>query len=501
MKEIYLTPSEQKTLEILEDLNKPRNEGITAGLTTRLHAGQIDALSNLYVKKLKLLMVPSGRKFGKSEVAIYALWKQALENPGSACYYITPESSHGRKLVWDTWRLQKFLGDDSPKYIKNIKNVEMKIDFKNGSFIQVIGSENFGSANGLTPHIAVYDEFKLFHPRWHVDFAPNLIPKAAPLLIIGTLPTPGDKNSDQYYEVLNGAKSDKTAAVVFKTTFDNPLNNVPNIRKALEDEINRLIERGEEDVVQREYYSKIIAGGKRSIFPMFERNKHVRPHQDIMNHIKRDYRRLDSVLSVDPGSSTVFGGVFLFLNRYTGTLYVVDELYQKSQKETSSGVIIPLIRSKCSELIPELSIEDDWLKVSDDAAVWFMGEAANRSDPLHFFPAEKWKGTRDEGLSLIKDMLIQGKLIISDRCENLITEMFGYAIDSSGKISNKIPDHNIDSLRYGLIALNYNFELLKDTIGYKEEIEKGRFRHLDHDISENGFDINEGIGYEDGWLF
>lgn len=499
MNNLILSPAEQKALNILEDLNKPRNEGVTAGLTTRLHKGQVTVLKHLYIDNKKLIMVPSGRKFGKTEVAAYALWKQALEKPGSACYYITPESSHGRKIVWDTWRLQKFLGEDSAKYIKSIKNVEMMITFNNGSFIQVIGSENFGSANGLTPDIAVYDEFKLFHPRWHIDFAPNLIPKTAPLIIIGTLPTPGDKNSIQYYEILDSAKTDKNAAVIFRTTFDNPLNLLVDVKEALDNEINRLIARGEEDVVQREYYSKIVPGGKRSIFPMFSETNHVIPHRDLLDHISKDYTRLEPIISVDPGSSTVFGGLFCLLNRYTGILYVVDELYQKSQKETSSGVIIPLIRKKANMINSNYSLEDDWLKVSDDAAVWFMGEAANRVDSLHFSPAEKFKGTREEGLSLIKDMMIHKKIVISDQCVNLIEELKTYAIDANGKISNKIPDHNIDSLRYALIAMGYTFELLTETVGYIEEIERGRYRRVEDEGRGEIYDINEFIGYEDNW--
>ena len=377
----------------------------------------------------------------------------------------------------------------------------MKVEFRNGSFIQVIGSENFGAANGLTPSIAVYDEFKIFHPRWHVDFAPNLIPKAAPLIIIGTLPTPGDKNTEQYYEVLEAAKKDKRAAVVFKTTWDNPINLLPEQKETTDHAIEQLIARGEEDVVQREYYSRIIPGGRRSIFPMFKAADHVKPYEDLKTHLLRDYSRLEPLCSLDPGSSTVFGGLFCILNRYTGMVYVMDEIYQKNQKETSSGVVIPLIRDKCLELLPNLSVEDDWLKVCDDAALWWITESANRVDPMHFFPAEKWKGNREDGLSLIKDMMIQGKLVISSRCVNLIKEIEGYAIDSSGKISNKIPDHNIDALRYALIAYNYTFETLKETVGYVEEIERGRFRRIEDDVEDSGFDVNHAIGYEDGWEF
>ncbi|MCK9370517.1 hypothetical protein M0R04_11455 [Candidatus Dojkabacteria bacterium] len=498
-KQILLTPDDQKYIEMMEDLNKPRGKGLTAGLTTRLHDGQIEVLSHLYNKNKNFIMMPCGRKFGKSEVATYALWKRAMFYPGSACYYVVPEGNHGRQFIWDNHRLQNFLEEDSKKYIKSAKNVEMLLTFKNGSYIKVLGSENFGVANGLDPHFAVYDEFKLFHPRWHTDFAPNLTANAAPLIIIGTLPTPGDSNSDQYYEVLKSAKNSKNSAVLFKTTFDNPIMCVSPQKEAVEEQIQQLMDRGEEDVVQREYYSKIIPGGKRSIFPMFSVAKHVIPHQDILEHIKKDYSRLEPILSVDPGSSTVFGGLFCLLNRYSGCFYIVDELYQKTQAETSCSVVLPLIRSKCTLITPRLSLEEDWLKVSDDAAVWFMNEAINDLKPLHFFPAQKFKGTRDEGFSLIKDMLIHGKLIISDKCINLINEIIGYAVDSQGKISNKIPDHNIDSLRYALIASNYTFELLVDTMKFVEEIERGRYRRVEDEIDEESFDINAGIAWNDGF--
>lgn len=501
-KHIYLTPSEQTHIQMMEDLNKPRGDGLEAGLKTRLHDGQIEVLANLYNKNKKFIMMPCGRKFGKSEVALYALWKQAMFNPGSVCYYIVPESNHGRQLVWDSHRMQQFLGDDSKKYIKSAKNVEMLLSFKNGSYIKVLGSENYGVANGLTPSFAVYDEFKLFHPRWHTDFAPNLVAKAAPLIIIGTLPTPGDSNAKQYFEVLESAKKTTSSAVLFKTTFDNPIMCTSPQKEAIELQIQQLRDRDEEDVVQREYYSRIVPGGKRSIFPMFKKDKHVIPHQDILDHIKKDYSRLEPVLSVDPGSSTVFGGLFCVLNRYSGTFYIVDELYQKSQAETSCSVVLPMIRNKAAMILPRMSLEDDWLKVSDDAAVWFMNEAINDLKPLHFFPAEKFKGTRDEGFSLIKDMLIHGKLIISDKCENLISEMESYAVDANGKISNKIPDHNIDSLRYALIASNYNFELLVETMKYVEEIERGRYRRVEDEIDgESGPDVNRNLWEIDGWSF
>ena len=125
------------------------------------HRGQKAILKALLFEMMTLVFMQCGRKFGKTEEAAYFLWKHALENPGAACYYVAPEASHGRKIIWNTHRLQRFLGKDSKKYIGKPREQEMLIPFLNGSFIQVVGSENFGSANGLTPSVAVYDEFKL----------------------------------------------------------------------------------------------------------------------------------------------------------------------------------------------------------------------------------------------------------------------------------------------------------------------------------------------------
>jgi len=479
--DIVLDVESQEYLQIIEDLNKPRGMGEDVGLTTRLHKGQISVLKDLYVNGKTLILTPSGRKFGKTEVAAYALWRQALLNPGSACYYVCPENTHGRKIIWDTNRLQRFLGNDSAKYIKgngkNIRNNEMIIPFKNRSFIQVIGSENFGAANGLTPDFAVYDEFKLFHPRWHVDFAPNLIAKAAPLLVIGTLPTPGDKNQDQYMSMLQFAGEDPMASVHVRTTFDNPINHLPAQKKAIESEIGRLRARGEEDVIQREYYSKLIPGGKKAIFPMLSVDAHSREHKSVLAEIAKDVDKLEWHVIADPGNTTVFGVLIVALNPYTKKLYIVDEIYEKNQINTSTSSIYPRIVAKCQALYPNSDMHDDWVKTMDQQAAWFATEVMNQYG-VYFQPSAKHLKSKEEGLSLVKDMLLHDLVIISDRCTHLWNEMEKYARDDKGNIP-KIHDHLIDCLRYGLIAMNYTMHEVVEAVRTKNLqsiMEKGRFR-------------------------
>ena len=156
MSDVLLSKKEQYALQILEDLNKPCGIGLDVGLNSRLHSSQIEDLSPLYNGSgIKNIFLACGRKYGKTELAGYVLWKQAIENPGSECFYITPEAVGGRKIIWEGGRLQKFLGKASAKYIASIRNQDMTIKFKNGSYIQVVGSDNYMVANGLTPSIAV----------------------------------------------------------------------------------------------------------------------------------------------------------------------------------------------------------------------------------------------------------------------------------------------------------------------------------------------------------
>lgn len=478
MNDIVLNPKAQEYLKILEDLNKPREFGLEVGLKTRLHEGQITALKGLYKEDAaSVVIVPSGRKFGKTELAGYALWRQALTKPYSECYYVCPEGTHGRKLVWNNFRLQRFLGNDSQKYIKTVRNNEMSIVFKNGSFIQVIGSENFGVANGLTPDIAVYDEFKLFHPRWHIDFEPNLAPKAAPLIIIGTLPTPGDKNEAQYKSLLEDAAHDESIEVHIRTTWDNPINLLPKQKKTIERKIAALRRRGEEDVVQREYYSKIIPGGKRAIFPMLSQEAHVLDHKSLTSKLSKDLSRMEWQITCDPGSTTVFGALVMAMNPYTKQVYVLDEIYETDQMNTSTRVIYPRLEMKAQALYPNSSMTDDWIKTYDQQAAWFATEVMNQYN-VYFSPSAKHMKTKEEGLSLIKDMLIHELLVISDNCPNLYKEMQGYAKDNKGNIP-KINDHLIDALRYALIAWNYDMHEVVEAIktrAVEANIEEGRYR-------------------------
>lgn len=483
----------------MTDLNKPRGEAVKIGMNLSLHEGQITGLNSLYVHDKNIVMLPCGRKFGKTELVLYALWRHALLNPGSACFFVGPEREHGKKLIWDTQRLQKYMKEDTAKYIDGRpNNKDLMVRLKNGSFIQVMGSENWMAANGLTPDFVVYDEFKGFHPQFHIEMDPNRAAKAAPLVIIGTQPKIGDRNKDQYESMLKYCTENPTEAAVHTfTTFDNPINTQPHIKRVLDQQIAILRARGDEDVVQREYYSRIVPGGSRAVFPMFVEDRYVKPHEEIMDEIRKDLGNLEWYNMVDPGTTTCYASLFMAINPYTKKIYILDELYETKQAETSTTRVYPKLKDKATDLNPYIGLEDhDWFKVMDEAAAWAMTEI-NTHYRVSYMPTNKNVNKKENGLSLIKDILLHDLCVISDRCEHFVREMTEYAKDNSGKIP-KVNDHTIDCLRYGLSFANYSLlAALQAQADPIDERSRNRFRGIGHTLAADSglIDIDDWDGF------
>ena len=201
--------SDLKYLEILEELHK----------TWKPHAGQLHVGKQFYNNsEIMTIFLQNGRKWGKSEFVIYFLWRHAMMNPGSSCYYFAPLAKQAKEIVWAERRLQNF-GPRS--WISKIDNNEMRVTFTNCSFIKVDGSDSYEAYRGTQPSCAVYDEFKDFHPQFHEGMSPNLAVKKAPLLIIGTPPRVDARNFQQYIQMADECKARADSLFMCRPTSDN----------------------------------------------------------------------------------------------------------------------------------------------------------------------------------------------------------------------------------------------------------------------------------------
>lgn len=433
------------------------------------HSGQIEAGRYLFKDRIKNLFIQCGRKWGKTEFVIYVMWRMALSTPNAKIYYFSPTQKLSKEIIWAPKRLQYF---GPREYLlegsQGINKTELRMNFINGSFIKVDGSDNEDDYRGIDAHLVVFDEFKDFRPGFYTSMAPNLAVRNTPLLIVGTPP-----DIDCQYTVLAKEFTERDdSAHIIQPTWKNP--HIPE--KWLNTERQKLIARGEEDVWLREYEGKFIKGGKRAIFPMMDQTRMV-TYQQMYRELRKDRNKLQWYCMADPGTTTCFAVLFIGFNQYSRKVYCIDEIYETDQRETSSKRIWEKIEKKLEfwGLDPD---QVDFCR--DEAASWFENEIYEvTANQIYFRPVAKKYTKKEMGLSNIKDMINEGNLVISDRCPKLVWEMENYVRDDKGKIP-KENDHLIDSFRYFLDASLYS---VKEEAEPKKEEELGiRSRSIREDL-------------------
>lgn len=116
------------------------------------------------------------RRSGKEKTCLNIVAKKMMERVGTY-FYVFPEFAQGRKVIWDGADKDgfKFL-DHFPAELLDGKpnDTEMKLKYKNGSMLQVIGSDRFDSVMGTNPIGMVFSEYALQDPSCWGYFRPIL---------------------------------------------------------------------------------------------------------------------------------------------------------------------------------------------------------------------------------------------------------------------------------------------------------------------------------------
>ena len=416
------------------------------------HAGQIKAGRALFQDNKKTVFIQCGRKWGKTELIMYFLYRWALSNPNASCYYISPFQKQSKEIIWANNRIQNFIPE---KHIADTNKTEMRITLHNKSFIKLDGSDNFEAYRGVEPDMVVFEEFKDFRPEFYTAMEPNLAVKNAPLIIIGTPP----KQECQFTQLAAECRNDPTKFFIEESSYSNP-----HISRAwLDKKKDELIARGEWDVWEREYMGRYVKGGADKIFPMIK-DSMIKPHHGVIHETRKDIKRLWKCIMADPAGASTFGVLFVGIHPNTRRVYLLDEIYETKQALMTVDNIGKQLIEKRNEIWYPRD-DDDWHYGYDEAATWWANEMRDRFD-INFMPTRKAYRKKEEGLSLIKDIMLHDLLTISDRCQKTFWELDNYMKDKHGKIP-KENDHQIDNIRYTLDAYMYD---LNQTIPEEEKV-------------------------------
>jgi hypothetical protein len=380
-----------------------------------------------------------------TETALYIACVAAALNDNFIIYIITPERKQGKEIYWASKRLQNY---PPPELVETELNSEIRLLFKNGSFICVDGCENYNAHRGLKPNLVIYDEFQNHNREFHMEvMAPNLLAKNSSLIIFGTPPKSRAAFYVEFHDQLTRQikKGDDTRSYYEFRTELNPSIDKLELAKVRKE----LFDSGNEVIWYREYEGKMAFGGEDVVFPKWNPNVHVRSHRVVMSYLEGDRTKLKWFTICDPGTSTCFAVLFAAYNPYTQQIFILDEIYEKDRNRTDTRQMWERILRKEQELYPGAP-DRAWRRFYDEAAAWFQREVS-ANFRVGLIPTQKQKTDEEQEISKVKMLMAQpGALSVSDRCYWFRWEIESYVTDKDGKL----PDRNNHLLDCGKYLMN-----------------------------------------------
>ena len=223
----------------------------------KLREYQIPFFNAMSTKKRAVLVWH--RRAGKEKTCWNYLISQALQKVG-IYYYFFPHFAQGRKILWDGIDKQgmRFLDHLPACLIDGKKNsTEMKIRLKNGSIIQVVGTNNIDSIVGTNPIGCVFSEYSLQDPTAWSLIRPILTENGGWAVFNFT-----PRGSNHAKELFDMAKQNPEWFCELLTVKDTNIIPESAIQSEREDGMS-------EDFIQQEFYCSFTLGIQGSYYSRY----------------------------------------------------------------------------------------------------------------------------------------------------------------------------------------------------------------------------------------
>lgn len=211
-------------------------------------------------KGYKKIMAILPRRAGKDVACWNLIIREALKRIANY-WYILPTYSQGRKVIFDSIMNdgQRFLDFIPAELIEKINSHEMKIQLKNGSIIQIVGSDNYDSLVGANIAGCIFSEFALQDYRAYQYIRPILVANNGFLIVIST---PRGKN--HLWELWNIAQHNESEWFSYKMTVEET-NHIPLSLIEKEKASGEI----SEDLILQEYYCSFDQGVEGSYYAKY----------------------------------------------------------------------------------------------------------------------------------------------------------------------------------------------------------------------------------------
>lgn len=399
--------------------------------------------------RARFVCLMAGRKFGKTKLAVFKSIQEAGKK-GSLVWYIAPTYKQAKDIAWG-----EFMRLIPTMLIETSNKNECLIELKNGSIIQLRGTDYEKTLRGAGVNFMVLDEAADLAPHlWEELLRPNLAATQGGAWFIGT-----PRGRNWFWKLHKQAQSEPDWESFNFTSKDNPHLEATEIARM------------ESMMSPRTYRQEILAEADETTGIVFEE---LNPQKQVIPPIEKP-------------TPPIFRGIDWGLHDPTCALWAVirdkkiiifDEHYQ-------AGLSVPnqatLIKAKSKNM------EIEWTVIDPKA---FARDPTNFNSVALEFSKQDVECTRgdnrvDYGISIIKRCFQEDAIRITSNCKNLIKELLKLEWKNTLNQTEqyvRTDDHATDCLRYLLVKL-YSSGLISQQ-ETKEQVIKRLYPRLEHPLSE-----------------
>jgi len=233
-----------------------------------------DAQATICKDTSRFRLAVTGRRFGKTHIALRELCKHATQ-PNSNCYYIAPSYRQAKTIAWEmlTNRLKKM------NWVAKKNEAELTLRLKNGSLISLKGADSPDSLRGVGLTFVALDEAQdLSKELWTHVIRPALSDRKGKAMF--TL-TPKGVGSWSHQLYTDAQELDDWSAFQYKTIDGGIVD---------EDELAQARRDMDHKTYQQEYLATFNTFSGR-VYYNFERDTHVKSIASIKDvlHVGMDF--------------------------------------------------------------------------------------------------------------------------------------------------------------------------------------------------------------------
>lgn len=206
----------------------------------------LDAIENRGYRRM-IAILP--RRAGKDVAALNLAIRECLRKR-CLIYYVYPSFRQAKRNIWDgiTTEGLRFLDYVPKELIYKMHQQEMKITFKNGSILQLVGSIDYDSLRGSNPQGVVFSEYSRQDSRVYTEVInPILSANNGWALFIST---PYGKN--HFWDLYQMALMNPKWCTLLLT-----IDDTKHVTQEFIDEERKIVS---EDMIQQEWYCSFTLG-------------------------------------------------------------------------------------------------------------------------------------------------------------------------------------------------------------------------------------------------